>query len=657
MNTNDIFNQPSPTASDLSLDTLGPTQSNQIHTKTKVAETEAAENHKSGINLLNINDAEVVYHRFLIVDGLIVSSEVENGQISIKRDKFPDLTYAVVENNFKAIVELGMGDNTVTFQFTKADSTALTRSVKIRMESNLRSMPVRLGVVYGKDSQMKYDMDPTPENQDPKDWINSAISKLRCAAYLWQAFTAYEMQKNGFGWRTFRFEEENTLDTMNNQNPTTRSIPKVCLLPSEETVTYIRDKQRAEQWVPSSGEERTIFDTQLDVASNALDKSKETFKNSKHYIAVLTLDSTWPKADGIVLGHAALSSQSTVRNIAVHGSHMLYAWPSCIQDVVKCFSNTTKVNEDVLYADKDGVKEYWMRYHPLFMLPKESAPPPRPPARIIPYPADNSIFFECSDGIVLIECFIDNELKAFSEFTLENLPSRKSEKTPTYTDQEKNMENPTLVKVDLEVCKTKIYGYIDQTLNFVVTCNSQSNLAIVDAAKFISDNTETPESGIKIFSYGVHGKKDDQSKKQDVLFLQDSPDFLKLPAESTLRSLSKISLIKLFLHTNNSNIGAFEVTTKDGKKTMLGNYSTSYKTTKSLTIVENDGLKSVDIRSGVWIDGMEFKSRNGRTTSWLGGNGGVLTTSQPPPGYVITGLRVYYGGWVDGLTLLYSKQA
>ena len=38
--------------------------------------------------------------------------------------------------------------------------------------------------------------------------MDTAIRKFRMMAYLWQAFTAEQMNRNGFGRRCYRYEED-----------------------------------------------------------------------------------------------------------------------------------------------------------------------------------------------------------------------------------------------------------------------------------------------------------------------------------------------------------------------------------------------------------------------------------------------------------------
>ncbi|PVV04335.1 hypothetical protein BB560_001166 [Smittium megazygosporum] len=307
----------------------------------------------------NINDREYVSHRFLIMHGKIDSKDEENGSILLTHPYFPPMEYQVRKGVFKAIAELERGENKLVFTFTTAKKEVLNREFIVNMQPNLQNPPLLLSIVVGKDSIGKFDLDPNVSSP-PNDWLQEAVSRLRCAAYLWQAFTAEQMRRNGFGWRTFRFEEEYIPDTMTNRDDFPRMSAKIHILRSERTVQEIQDKERAQQWNPPPGYKRTINESQFDIAGKAIDKYGPPFGPGKHYVASLSIDSHWSPALNAALGHAALGGGGDERRLAVFGSHLTFAWPSCIEEVVPCFNNTTKVNEALLSPDGNNGKGYWM---------------------------------------------------------------------------------------------------------------------------------------------------------------------------------------------------------------------------------------------------------------------------------------------------------
>jgi len=71
------------------------------------------------------------------------------------------------------------------------------------------------------------------------------------AAYLWQAFTGEQMNRNGFGRRCYRYEEEWQPGTLTYQDVATgamRNEAKIHIIRMHKTVKEIRDLNVAQQF-------------------------------------------------------------------------------------------------------------------------------------------------------------------------------------------------------------------------------------------------------------------------------------------------------------------------------------------------------------------------------------------------------------------------
>ena len=68
------------------------------------------------------------------------------------------------------------------------------------------SPPLQLCILVAKDSPQTFDAVPERVEKEGNG-LSTAIKKFRMAAYLWQAFTAEQMNRNGFGRRCYRYEE------------------------------------------------------------------------------------------------------------------------------------------------------------------------------------------------------------------------------------------------------------------------------------------------------------------------------------------------------------------------------------------------------------------------------------------------------------------
>src|SRR5262249_46045406 len=160
-----------------------------------------------------------------------------------------------------------------------------------------------LAVLIGRDSPGTFDAIPARIQWEGND-LGMAVRKFRMAAYLWQAFTAEQMLRNGFNRRCFRFEEEwqtGTLSLKDKESMQMRYEARIHIIRSNKTVAELRDFEKAQQnkHARDSGGLYRI----------AMDDVRAYFKplpGQKHNVSVLLLDSHWDKAANLITGHAAL---------------------------------------------------------------------------------------------------------------------------------------------------------------------------------------------------------------------------------------------------------------------------------------------------------------------------------------------------------------
>jgi hypothetical protein len=176
--------------------------------------------------------------------------------------------------------------------------------------------------------------------------LNAAISKFRMTAYMWQALTAEDMRAKGLGRRSFRFEEEWTIETLSRKvlqaSPESsashmRSTAKIHLIRSEKTVAELRDAQVAQQ--NSRGRNRDDLHKYF---STALKAHGGPFTSSAHpVVAGLILDSTYSSEQDLILGHAALgASNPNGISLGIFGSHLTYSWPRFLEEVPSALLDT-----------------------------------------------------------------------------------------------------------------------------------------------------------------------------------------------------------------------------------------------------------------------------------------------------------------------------
>lgn len=252
------------------------------------------------------------------------------------------------------MVHLVAGPNTITFVFPQDSNVANNKTLHFHVNyvPLLQNPPLSLVIFVGSDSPATFDVPPQKQGQE---MLSIAIEKLRMAGYMWQAFNAEQMHRNGFGRRTFRLEEAWLPDTVSCQDKhVMRNTAKVHVIRSKHTVAEIRDIRRAQQSEQHDEDFESLFDFFLnDIHENA------PFFDKPCTVAGLILDSHWDLAKKVTLGHTALGGGAGDTALGIFGSHLLHAWPTCIEDIVPAFMNNTKTDTRYVANDANESGEWW----------------------------------------------------------------------------------------------------------------------------------------------------------------------------------------------------------------------------------------------------------------------------------------------------------
>jgi hypothetical protein len=333
--------------------------------------------------LHNIQDGDEVYQRCVLVSGH-VNSFAEEGHVSIETRSasgnpvFPAQQWPVCRGTFKALLMLTPGENTVmlspshvadintpvsTGMGTSSASYACTNPcpdessvrrlnllqkfhIRLRYIPLLQAPPLHLAILVAKDSPLLIDCPPAKHGavSSAHSSLDAAIAKFRMTAYMWQALTAEEFRAQGLGRRSFRLEEEWTTDTLSRayayaDTPTNKacSTAKIHLVRCDRTVAELRDAQRAQQnpQAHSANALHEIFTAAL--KAHGAPFTPETCP----VVAGLILDSHFDAAQGLIVAHAALGAHDpTGLSLGIFGSHLTYAWPRFVEEVVDCLSDT-----------------------------------------------------------------------------------------------------------------------------------------------------------------------------------------------------------------------------------------------------------------------------------------------------------------------------
>ena len=309
----------------------------------------------------NCLNGEWVNQRVLLLHGRAGPPSGPKFESSIiiqhEHDRFPAQTWPVTDTFFKALVELAPGPNKLDLQFLPLEgmpSNAKTQSsFTINYLPVLQNPPLHLAVMLAADSKGTFDCPPETLAKEGNS-LAKGIEKVRMAGYLFQAFTGEQMHRHGLGRRVFRLEEEWQPDTLSSQETTPqplRHTAKVHVIRSSKTREELLHPELAQQ-NSSGGKTGDLYG----IAIEALIAYGAPF-DRPCYVSVLLMDSHW---DGqLIRGHAALGGGAGQIQLGIFGSHSLHAWPSCFENVVSAFHDTTLTDPRYVGNDANESGSNW----------------------------------------------------------------------------------------------------------------------------------------------------------------------------------------------------------------------------------------------------------------------------------------------------------
>ena len=273
------------------------------------------------------------------------------------QDKFPPTKWPVCLSHFKALVHLGPGWNDFRLEFSSprlvsyggsSSNSVHISTFRLNYLPLTNSPPLHLAIIMGSDSPGTFETTPEKMQSEGND-IDVAVRKYRMAGILWQAFTAEQMYRHGFGRRSFRFEEEwgtASLSRQEREANEMRNEVKVHVVRSKRSMAEWRDLDVAQQY--DHGKRKG------DLFSYALDDLRDYFRpvqGQAHQVAALIIDTQWDKQTWVIRGHAALGGGGNDIHLGIFGSHALHAYPTCIEDVVPALTDETRINRAFICVD------------------------------------------------------------------------------------------------------------------------------------------------------------------------------------------------------------------------------------------------------------------------------------------------------------------
>lgn len=255
--------------------------------------------------VLSISDGSWVHQKVLLIFGECAdTARPIDGSLSVnhQQESFPPTQWPVCDSYFKALVYLQPGPNRLRLDFTSPKLSSpngqlQTHSswISINFLPLINSPPLHLCILVAKDSPETYDAVPERIKKEGNN-LATAIRKFRTAAYLWQAFTAEQMNRNGFGRRCYRYEEEwqpGTLTWRDLETGTMRNEAKIHVVRLDQTVKEIQDLDIAQQHKPATHKGKLFK-----IATEAVKKYFAIRPGQKEYVSCMFLDTHWDKHVG-----------------------------------------------------------------------------------------------------------------------------------------------------------------------------------------------------------------------------------------------------------------------------------------------------------------------------------------------------------------------
>ena len=165
------------------------------------------------------------------------------------------------------------------------------------------------------------------------------------------------MNRNGFGRRCFRFEEEWQTGSLSSRDLDTgqmRNEAKIHIVRTQKTVKELRDSELAQQ-----NHQASKGGDLFGIAGDAVREYFQSGPGQTRYVSVLLLDTHWDYRAQLIRGHAALGGGGGGLQLAIFGSHALQSYPSSIEDVVPAFSDCTRTDTSFVANDLNESGSVW----------------------------------------------------------------------------------------------------------------------------------------------------------------------------------------------------------------------------------------------------------------------------------------------------------
>ncbi|KAI4099005.1 MAG: hypothetical protein LQ339_006198 [Xanthoria mediterranea] len=654
--------------------------------------------------ILSITDNSWVNQKVLLIYGQIAdpSQKALDGTLTVyhHQDNFPITMWPVSDSHFKALVHLTSGPNRLRFDFHNSSIPAQSSWMNINFLPATTSPPIHLVILLGKDSPGTFDAVPERVQREGND-LDTALRKFRMAAYLWQAFTGEQMYRNGFGRRCFRFEEEwqsGTLTFRDRESGQMRSEAKIHVIRSEKTIKELRDLDLAQQY-----EKATRKGDLFGIAMEAMKGHFKPTQGQKQYVSVLLLDAHWDTQSKIITGHAALGGGSNEIQLAIFGSQALQSYPSCLEEVVPAFTDCTRTDTNHVANDCNESGSNWeaanigigahlhevghllgcphqesgimlrdyltfnrtftcrepystrtkspgmgltlpkdecgwhrldtlrFRFHPCFRTPADIAIVGDESVRV--WPVENGkVIVTAPTGIHYMEIFAsgDDTCHSWIEYsTVDGLPTSPPRQ---------------VVLTEDELLSRLAQDRKQKKLRLSIHSVGQGSHTVEDFSQLKSKSSvvKMPNGQMGFRSSQLGTSQQTGSRPEQVIL------------ESAMKQTKLLTSIRVF---HGFALDGIEFFYEDSTSQLFGKRGGQVGGSDFLLDTRRgEVIMGFNLRSGLWIDGIEILTSLGRKSGMYGnptaGSGSSLI---PPRGYSIAGVSGSCAAWIDGFSLIITR--
>ncbi|KAF2121971.1 putative peptidase family-domain-containing protein [Lophiotrema nucula] len=656
--------------------------------------------------VLSVSDGSWVHQQVLLVYGQIgdSSSRPLDGMVTVNhyQGRFPATAWPVSDSYFKALVHLEPGWNRIRLDFTSPKLSSSNTSISphssffnVNYLPLVQQPPLQLAIILGSDSPGTYDVMPD-RMQREGNGLELAIKKFRMSAYLWQAFTGEQMNRNGFGRRCFRFEDAWEPGTLSYQDWGTgqfRTQAKVHIIRSKKTVAEIRDLDRAQQY-----DKGTKKGELFGIAAEAVKDYFKTQPGQKQYVSCLFLDSHWDTKAKTIRGHAALGGGDGDLQLAIFGSQALQSYPSSIEEVWQSFQDCTRTDTAFVANDCNESGSNWeaanigigahlhetghlfgcphqesgvmlrdyVTLNRTFVTRESFATRTKAPGQRLVMPDDECRWHRLDTlRFRFHPCFaipIDDNLSGDGSVQVWTVDSGQGGVIAT---SKSGIAWVELYPEGDDVCHTwREWPEVDRQY--------PRQVALTDSELRGMLPKEKRNSRLKVEVYSAGGGKhvvEDFSqlanqKNARVRFPDGRWGYRgsKLgysqmkgsePQEVLLESAHIQTKLLLSVRVwHGSNVDGLEFIYEDSTSQMFGKRG-GKPSDFTLDTRRGELLMGFSLRAGLWIDGLQILTSLGRKSEWYGNpHGGSGHTLIPPRGYTLGGISGSCGPWIDGFSLI-----